>query len=97
MSAASGIHEQFDPDTQERDFLTGGDLVITLPVLVTAGELCGATLDPTGEVQIVDLTHVFVKTPRRGGSVGYVHVMTFGYFTESFAPDLWNIRIAQVF
>jgi hypothetical protein len=98
MSAASGIHERFDPDTQERDFVTGGDLVMTLPVLVTAGELYGATLDPTGEVKVEDLAHVFVKTPRPGGSsVGYVHVMTFEFFAESFAPHLGEIRRTQVF
>jgi hypothetical protein len=97
MSAASGIDEQLNPATQERDYMTGGDLVITLPVLVTAGELYRATLDSTGQVQVEDLPHVFVKTPRPGGrSVGYVHVMTFEYFTESFAPDLAEIREAQV-
>jgi hypothetical protein len=98
MSAASGIDQQFDPATQERDFQTGGDLVFSLPVLVTAGELYGATLDTTGEVQVEDLTHVFVKTPRPGDrSVGYVHVMTFDFFAESFAPDLGKMRRAQVF
>jgi hypothetical protein len=72
--------------------------VITLPVLVTAGALYGATLDLAGEVQVEDLTDVFVKTPRPGGrSVGYVHVMTFAFFAESFAPELGKIQRTQVF
>lgn len=97
MSAASGIHEQFDPATQhEFDPMINRYLVLTLPVLVTAGELYGATLGPAGEIQVEDLAHVFVKTPRPGGrSLGYVHVMTFEYFTESFAPGLAEIREAN--
>ena len=98
MSAVYGIDEQFDPATQERDLQIGGELVITLPVLVTAGELYGARLDPSGEVRVEDVPHVFVKTPLPGGrSVGYVHVMTFDFFAASFAPDLGKIRRTQVF
>jgi hypothetical protein len=68
MSAASGIHEQFDQATQhELDPIIHGYLVLTLPVLVTAGELYGATLGPAGEIQVEDLAHVFVKTSRPGG------------------------------
>lgn len=98
MSAACGIDEQFDPATQELDFLTDRHLVFMLPVLVTAGELYGARLDPAGDVRIEDLRHVFVKTPRPGGSsVGYVHVMTYDFFAASFVPDLRKIMKAQVF
>jgi hypothetical protein len=51
--------------------------MMTLPVLVTGGELFGASLDPNGGVHVDDLSHVFVKTPHPGGcSAGDVHVMT---------------------
>jgi hypothetical protein len=96
MSAAVGIDMQFDPATQELDFVAERHIAITLPILVTAGELYGATVDPAGEVQVGDLPHAFVKTPRPGGhSVGYVHVMTFEYFTESFVPGLAELREAN--
>jgi hypothetical protein len=96
MSAAAGIDMQFDPATQEVDFMPERQILISLPVLVTAGELYGATLDPAGEVQVGDVPHVFVKTPRPGGhSVGYVHVMTFEYFTDSFVPGLAELREAN--
>jgi hypothetical protein len=88
------MHQQFDEATQrELDQLVNGYLVLTLPVLVTAGELYGAALNSAGEIQVEDLAHVFVKTPRPNPptgarNVGYVHVMTFEYFTESFVPGL---------
>jgi hypothetical protein len=51
MSAASGIHEQYDPPSERH-------ITMTLPVLVTGGELYGASLDPMGDVQVEDLSHV---------------------------------------
>ncbi len=74
MSAASGIHEQYVPPSEQH-------ITTTLPVLVTGGELYGASLDPTGDVQIEDLPR-FVKAPLPGGqSLADVHVMTFDYFS----------------
>jgi hypothetical protein len=71
---------------------------MTLPVLVTGGELYGASLDPTGEVEVEDLSHVFVKAPRPGGQdVADVHVMTFDYFTDSFVPDLRWVLTERIF
>ncbi len=91
MSTASGIHEQDDPPSEQH-------ITMTLPVLVTGGELYGASLDPTGDVQVEDLSHVFVKTPLPGGqSVGDVHVMTFDYFSESFIPDLRSVLTERIF
>jgi hypothetical protein len=87
MSAASGIHDQYIRQSEE------GFHMMTLPVLVTGGELYGASLDPAGDVHVEDLSHVFVKAPRPGGSsVGDVHVMTFDYFTESFVPGLASVQ-----
>jgi hypothetical protein len=87
MSAASAIHYE-DIRLSEEGFH-----MMTLPVLVTGGELYGASLDPAGGVHVEDLSHVFVKAPRPGGSsVGAVHVMTFDYFAESFVPGLASVQ-----
>ena len=62
--------------------------MMTLPVLVTGGELFGASLDPSGDMHVDDLSHVFVKTPHPSGSgsdvdvLSFVHVMTFDYFAD---------------
>jgi hypothetical protein len=91
MSAAAGIHEQYVPPSEQH-------ITMTLPVLVTGGELYGASLDPTGEVEVEDLSHVFVKAPRPGGQdVADVHVMTFDYFTDSFVPDLRWVLTERIF
>ncbi len=91
MSAASGIHNQYIAPSEQ-------DITMTLPVLVTGGELYGASLDPTGDVHVEDLSHVFVKTPLPGGqSVADVHVMTFDYFNESFIPDLSSLLTECIF
>jgi hypothetical protein len=88
MSAAWGFHEQYIQQSADRFHM------MTLPVLVTGGELYGASLDPAGEVHVEDLSHVFVKTPRPGGSgsdvevLSFVHVMTFDYFADAFIPGL---------
>jgi hypothetical protein len=91
MSAASGVQQQYTPPRDRH-------LTITLPVLVTAGELVGASLNSTGEIKVEDLSNVFVRTPRPagGGSVGNVHVMTVDYFTEHFAPDLDSARQSRI-
>jgi hypothetical protein len=87
MSAASGIHHEHI-GLSEDDFH-----MMTLPVLVTGGELYAASLDAAGDMHVEDLSHVFVKAPRPGGSsVGNVHVMTFDYFTESFVPGLASVQ-----
>ena len=90
MSAASGVQQQYMPPRRP-------DFTITLPVLVTAGDLVGATLNSTGDIEVEDVPHVFVGTPRHGGSVGNVHVMTVDYFAESFAPGLDQARQSQIF
>jgi hypothetical protein len=46
MSAASGVQQQYVPPP------TGGSLTILLPVLVSAGELVGATLNSTGDIEV---------------------------------------------
>jgi hypothetical protein len=77
MSAASGIQDQYVPQL-ERPHIS-----LTLPVLVTGGELYGASLDPSGDMHVDDLSHAFVKTPHPSGGSGsdvdvlsFVHVMT---------------------
>jgi hypothetical protein len=93
MSAASAIEQLWMPPPAG-----GGSLTVLLPVLVTAGELVAATLNPTGDIEVEDVSHVFVGTPRPGRHImDYVHVMTFDYFAESFAPGLDSARQAQIF
>jgi hypothetical protein len=89
MSAASGIQDQYVPQL-ERPHIS-----LTLPVLVTGGELYGASLDPSGDMHVDDLSHAFVKTPHPSGGSGsdvdvlsFVHVMTFDYFADAFVPGL---------
>jgi hypothetical protein len=87
MSAATGLHNEYVRQSEE-DFH-----MMTLPVLVTGGELYGASLGSSGDVQVDDLSHVFVKAPRPGGSsAAGVHVMTFDYFAETFVPGLASVQ-----
>jgi hypothetical protein len=71
--------------------------MITLPILVTDGELLGAKLSPSGDIEVKNLSHVFVETPRLGdSSATQVHVMTFDYFEETFARQLRQVREATI-
>jgi hypothetical protein len=90
MSAASGIQQKYVLPTERH-------VMITLPVLVTGGELVSATLNSTGDIEVDDVSNVFVATPRPGGSsLGTVRVMTVDYFTESFAPGLAAARRTNI-
>jgi hypothetical protein len=78
--------------------ISTSQLHLHLPVLVTAGELVGAALNSTGDIEVQDISNVFVGTPRPGGrSVGNVRVMTVDYFVEVFALGLDSARRAFVF
>ena len=86
LSAAYGLHAATGAGP-------AGVTMLTVPALVTSGELLSAHLDASGEPLVEDLDHVWVRVRHPiGVSSVYVHVMTEVYFVDRFVPALRGIQ-----